>query len=84
MLPMIVTGIGSTVPKAGFALDVAGIILATSYRGDGSQLTGVSGSGGITGINTLATSALIILMLLEFLHLVVVLQVSLQFQVMAQ
>tara|TARA_B100002019_G_C21262005_1_gene597268 strand:- start:92 stop:2548 length:2457 start_codon:yes stop_codon:yes gene_type:complete len=49
-------GIGSTVPKAGFALDVAGIISATGYRGDGSQLTGVSGSGGITGINTLATS----------------------------
>ena len=32
-------GIGSTIPKT--KLDVAGIVSATSYQGDGSNLTGI-------------------------------------------
>ena len=37
-------GIGSTIPTA--TLNVAGIVSATSYYGDGSNLTGISGGGG--------------------------------------
>jgi hypothetical protein len=35
-----------------------GIITATSYRGDGSQLTGISASGGITVINDESTNSI--------------------------
>ena len=37
-------GIGSTQPTA--TLNVAGVVSATSYYGDGSNLTGISGGGG--------------------------------------
>ena len=43
-------GIGSTLPTA--TLDVAGIVSATSFIGDGSQLQGVSAAGLGTAIDT--------------------------------
>ena len=39
-------GINSTSPKTTF--NVVGIISATSFAGDGSNLTGISGGGGVT------------------------------------
>ena len=39
-------GVGTTNPQ--YKLDVTGIVSATSYRGDGSQLTGVGGELDIT------------------------------------
>ena len=39
-------GINSTSPKT--TLNVVGIISATSFAGDGSNLTGISGGGGVT------------------------------------
>ena len=52
-------GIGTTLPKA--ALNVVGVVSATSFFGDGSQLTGISAGGGSqwisnsAGIHTLSS-----------------------------
>jgi len=47
-------GIGSTIPTA--TLNVAGIVSATSYYGDGSNLTGISGGSGSLAIGFAATT----------------------------
>ena len=47
-------GIGSTIPTA--TLDVAGIVSATSFYGDGSNLTGISGGSGSLAIGIAATT----------------------------
>jgi len=45
-------GIGTTLPKA--ALNVVGVVSATSFIGDGSQLTGISAGGGSQWISNSA------------------------------
>jgi hypothetical protein len=45
-------GIGTTNPKA--ALNVIGVVSATSFVGDGSQLTGISAGGGSQWVTTSA------------------------------
>jgi hypothetical protein len=45
-------GIGTTLPRA--ALNVVGVVSATSFFGDGSQLTGISAGGGSQWVTTSA------------------------------
>jgi len=48
--------VGVNVSQPGYTLDVSGTVNATSFRGDGSQLTGLPSSGGSTALDKITAN----------------------------
>lgn len=52
--------VGVNTSNPGYTLDVTGTVNATGFRGDGSQLTNLPNSGGVTALNKVTTNVVIL------------------------